>query len=106
MITREHGGITREHAAVDELRHLIEVRLIKATRRQRRRADTDASRDEGTLVARDRVLVDRDRDHLQNTLDARAINAIRPQVNQHQMVLGAAGDEAVAAVGHRGGERL
>ena len=59
-------------AAVDELGDGVEVRLLEAARRERRRADADAARDEGRLVAGDRVLVDRHVRLLDDRLDARA----------------------------------
>src|SRR5206468_556941 len=51
----------RQHR-IDQLRHPIHLRHPEPARRQRRRAQPDAARHERRLrIARDRVLVDRDR---------------------------------------------
>ena len=47
----------------------------------------------------------RQRTH-QHALDARAVDAGRAQVGEHDVVLGAAGDEGVAPLGQAGGEGL
>ena len=93
-------------ATMDELGHLRKVLLLKSARRERGSAHADASGDEGALVARHRVLVERNRRELEDRLDARAVDAARLEVDEKQVILRATGDEGVAAVGHRRRERF
>ncbi len=55
---------------------------------------------------RDCVFVGCDVDELEDALDAAPVDALGPQVHQHQVVLGAAGHQRVAQLLHRRGEGL
>mmetsp|Transcript_24738 Transcript_24738/g.80923 ORF Transcript_24738/g.80923 Transcript_24738/m.80923 type:complete len:488 (+) Transcript_24738:17-1480(+) len=92
------------HAAVDELGDGGEVLLRESARGERGRADADAARDEGGLVARHGVLVECNVGELEHGLDARAVDAGRLEVDEQQVVVRAARDERVAAFAHRVGE--
>src|SRR3546814_6897334 len=73
--------------------------LLVAARGDRGRADAQAGGDEGLLrVVGHRVLVDGDVGLAQRGLRVLAGDALADHVDQHQVVLGAAGNDAVAAV--------
>ena len=78
-----------------------------AARRDRRRADADAARDHRRiLIERDRVLVDRDAGLAERRLGHLAGDALREDVDQHQVIVGAAADQAEAGGRQRRGEPL
>ena len=85
-----------------DLSHLVRAH---ATRRHRRGSDPDPRRGVGRLaVERDLVLVDGDPDLVEQVLGVLAGHAERHHVGEHQVVVGAARDEAGAAAGQRLGE--
>lgn len=67
--------------------------LAEAAARQRRRAHADAGRVDRRRVARHRVLVHGQARCLAHALDARAIDARGPQVDEEEVVVRAAGHE-------------
>ena len=79
-----------------------------ATRRHRRRADPDPGRRvRGLRVERDLVLVDGDADFVEQGLPFTPRDAERQDVDEHEVIVGAAGHEPSAApcerLGHRRG---
>merc|ERR1719409_1972994 len=64
------------HAAVEEVDDRLEVGLVEASARERRRAHAHAARRQGRLVARDRVLVQGDVRLLEDGFDARAVDLL------------------------------
>lgn len=76
--------------AVDELGDLVEVGLDEPARRQGRGAHAESPRNEGRDVPGDRVLVGGDVRQLEHALDARAVDALGPQVGEHDVVVGSA----------------
>ena len=68
-------------------------------------ADAQAGGDERRLgVVGDRVLVQRDAGAVERLLGHLAGDAEGPEVDEHEVVVGAAGDDAEALVGQGGGE--
>mmetsp|Transcript_46937 Transcript_46937/g.93525 ORF Transcript_46937/g.93525 Transcript_46937/m.93525 type:complete len:415 (+) Transcript_46937:429-1673(+) len=76
------------HAPVKELTDRLEVCLFEATRCHRRRADAHAARRHRRDVSVHRILVECNVNLLEHLLNLRAGQAERPQVPQHQVVLG------------------
>merc|ERR1719337_225138 len=74
-------------AAVQEARHLHEVRLLHAARRHGRRAHAAAARAQGGLVARHAVAVHADAHGLAHLLDLAARETERAQVPEHEVVV-------------------
>ena len=69
-------------------------------------ADADAARFErGGGVERDAVLVHGDAGLVERFLGDLAVEALRAEVDEHEVVVGAAGDDAEPVAGERGGER-
>ncbi|ABA53161.1 hypothetical protein BURPS1710b_A2107 [Burkholderia pseudomallei 1710b] len=86
---------------------LAELRCAEAARRARRRAEADARRDRRLLrIERNAVLVARDARALERLLDLRALQALRAQIDEQQMVVGAARHEIDAARLQHVAERL
>mmetsp|Transcript_100113 Transcript_100113/g.321083 ORF Transcript_100113/g.321083 Transcript_100113/m.321083 type:complete len:204 (-) Transcript_100113:1133-1744(-) len=77
----------------DEPTHLLEVLLHEAAGRHRRGPHTQAVWVHSALVAGDRVLVEHDGCGLAHDLRLVAIHALRAEVYQAEVVVGAAGDE-------------
>merc|ERR1719433_2508960 len=90
----------------DELAHAHEILLHEAPRGHRRRPQAEAVRIHGALVARDRVLVGHQRDHVGDELRLVPVHPLRPQVHEDEVVVGAAGDEVEAAGPERVAQRL
>lgn len=74
---------------VDKSCDLLEVLLGEAARRQSRGAHSEASWHQGWLVSWDSVLVGSNVGQLKYALHTAAIDALAPQVHQHQVVLSA-----------------
>ena len=88
--------------AVDQLGDAHHLRRAHAARGERRRAEADAAGDERRLrVVRDGVLVDRDAGLVERLLGDLAGEALGPEVDQHQVVVGAARDDGEAALDQR-----
>ena len=82
--------------AVDEARDLHEVALDEAARGHEGRSEANSAGNEGLGVARDRVLVAVDAGLLHDGVDARAVDALVAEVDEDEVVVGAAADEDVA----------
>src|SRR5690606_13998829 len=83
------------------------VVLAIAAGSDRRRADAKARGDEGLLrIVGHGILVDRDMGLAQRFLGRLAGDRLADHVDQHQVVFGAAGDDAVAALDDHPGHRL
>ena len=93
-------------ALVDEVDDGLEVLLLQPAGRERGGADSHAAGDERLQVARDRVLVERDAALLQDKVDACAVDARLAQVEEDQVVVGAAADDVVALGDQALGEAL
>mmetsp|Transcript_17647 Transcript_17647/g.56218 ORF Transcript_17647/g.56218 Transcript_17647/m.56218 type:complete len:334 (+) Transcript_17647:94-1095(+) len=91
---------------VQVLRHPHEIGLAETARGQRRRADANPAGRGGGDVATHCVLVERDADRLGELLELGAGQPLRPQVPEHEVVVGTARDDGVASRHERGGERL
>ena len=79
----------------------------KAARRARRGAEADARGDEGRArVVGNAVLVAGDRGAVEALFGRLAGDLLGREIDQHQMVIGAAGDDFEAVFLKRGGERL
>jgi hypothetical protein len=97
---RQHGFVVRgiEHVG-DQVGDLLGLDLGEAARGHRRRADADAAGDEGLLrIVRDRVLVDGDVGAAQDRFGFLAGDVLGLQVDQEDVRLGAAGNDAQAAL--------
>src|SRR5690606_29882477 len=95
-----------EHVA-DPVGQVDAVLLAIAAGGDRRRTCAQARSDEGLLrIVGDRVLVDRDVRLAQRFLGRLAGNRLADHVDQHQVVLGTAGDDLVAALDDCPGHRL
>ena len=90
-------------AQVDRLAQKVgdddEILLDETARGHRRSADADAARGQRAGVAEDGVLVQSDVKKVAQVLHLASSQAERTQIPEHQVVVGAAGDEAVA-LGH------
>src|SRR4029079_2922305 len=68
-------------------------------------ADADAAGlEDGEGVEGDAVFVDGDAGFIEDFLGDLAVEVFRPEVDEHEVVIGAAGDDAVAVLGEAGGE--
>ena len=75
----------------------VHLRLAHAARRDRGRADADAARHHRrVLIEGDGVLVDGDAGLVERGLGDLAGDALREHVHEHQVIVGAAADEAEA----------
>ena len=93
--------VRRLQRAREELADDVHLGFAHAARRDRRRADADAARDHRRiLIERDRVLVDRDARLAQRRLRHFAGDPLGEDIDEHEVVVGAAADEAEA----RGGQ--
>ena len=91
--------------ADDQVADHVHRLLAHAARRDGGRADADAAGDHGrVLVERDRVLVDGDARLAERRLRDLAGEALREDVHQHQVIVGAAADQPEAAAGEHAGE--
>ncbi|ENN85865.1 hypothetical protein RHSP_17832 [Rhizobium freirei PRF 81] len=91
----------------DQIADFPEVGFLEAARRAGRRAEADARRDEGLFrVERDAVLVAGDVGTAEGGLRTLAGGVLLAQVDQHQVVVGAAGDDVDAAGNQRFGQSL
>ena len=89
--------VRRLQRAREQLADDVHLGFAHAARRHRRRADADAARDHRRiLIERNRVLVDRDARLAERRLRDLAGDALREDVDEHQVVVGAAADEAEA----------
>ena len=87
---------------IDALCDLQHILFHQAASRHGRGADADAGGDERAAgLAGHGVLVDRDVDFIQTVLQHLAGDLQPDQIQQHQMVVGAAGDDLLAAL-HQG----
>ncbi len=85
----------------------VHLGLAHAAGGHRRRADADAARDHRRiLIERNRVLVDRDAGLAERRLGHLARDAFREHVHEHQVVVGAAADEAESRSDQRAREPL
>ena len=83
--------------SVADLAHLVRA---KAARRRRGRAHADAGRRvRRQRIERDRVLVHRDADAVEDVLRLLARDAERRDIDEHQMVVRATGDDLRAVLG-------
>ena len=81
---------------------LRDLRFLEATRRDRGRADADAAGDHRRArIVRHRVLVDRDVSTAERGVRFLARHVLVGQVDQEQMVVGAAGDDLDSRVAGR-----
>ena len=79
----------------DDIADLAHILFLETACRKRRRSETDAARDErGQRFKRDGVAVGRDVYFVQNVLRLFAGDAFARQIDQHQMIVRAAGDDA------------
>lgn len=81
---------------VDDVSDANKVVFSETTSGHGRSAHAKATRDKSGAVARDSVLVGRDTNKLEDTLNATAVNAMRLEVGKDKVVIGAAADKAVA----------
>ena len=95
-----------EHAR-DELGDLIHLGFAHAARGHRRRAEADAAgHHRRILIEGDRVLVDGDAGLAERGLGDLAGDALREHVDEHDVVVGAAADDAEAGGCERRGQPL
>ena len=100
------GPETLEHVG-DHVGDVAELGDAEAAGGAGRRADADAAGlDRGQGIERDAVLVAGDRRALERLVGVFAGDAQRPEVDQCEMGVGAAGDEIGAALLEAAGERL
>ncbi len=86
----------------DPLANLPHLGLLHAARGQRRSADADAAGLHRRIgVERDGVLVHRDACVVQRVLGFAAQHALGENIDQHEVRVGAAGNDAEAFVGQR-----
>ena len=83
-------------AAIDELHYLDNVRLLEASRGERRSAQANAARIQGRLVAGNGVLIAGNGHLLEDALGTGAVQAKWTQVKRHEVVVRATGDNGVA----------
>jgi len=85
-----------EHDVTDELADALALLLAESSRGRGSGAHTDATRHEGgALLAGNRVLVDGDADLIERKLDVAPRDVTRRgEVDEEQVVVGAAGHEA------------
>mmetsp|Transcript_5467 Transcript_5467/g.19950 ORF Transcript_5467/g.19950 Transcript_5467/m.19950 type:complete len:215 (-) Transcript_5467:873-1517(-) len=95
LTARRLDGGRQLDAAVDEVCHRHEVLLDEASGGHGGGTDADAAGDDGGAVAGHGVLVEGDGGALQHGLHARAVEALGAQVQQHEVVVGAARDQRV-----------
>ena len=89
---------------VGDLEHLF---FFHAARGDGGRADADAAGFEDRLgVERDAVLVHGDAGAIENLLRFFAVDVLRAKIDEHEVIVGAAGDDAVTVFGQAGGERF
>ena len=86
---RYHVVIGAELLPVHKTGNLAEVRLGEASGSQGRCSHPEAARHQSRFVSGDSVLVGCNVGELQHALHPAAVNALAPQVNQHQVVLSA-----------------
>merc|ERR1740130_2072365 len=89
---------------VKEPCNLLEVLRVAATGRHRRSADAHTARRQRGDIARDTVAVQGHRRGLTNLLDFAASEAVRTDVPQHQMIVGAITSKLVP-LGHHGSRK-
>mmetsp|Transcript_21342 Transcript_21342/g.53786 ORF Transcript_21342/g.53786 Transcript_21342/m.53786 type:complete len:436 (+) Transcript_21342:112-1419(+) len=94
------------HGLVHKFRHLVKVGLGEAAAGEGGRAHAEAAGHQRAHVAGHRVLVGGDVRQLQHLLHARAVHALGAQVDEAQVVVGAAGHQRVAALLHAHRQRL
>src|SRR3546814_8927987 len=89
-----------QHAA-DEGAHLLELAAAEAARGRRRRAEADAGSDRRLFrIEGNAVLVAGDARAVEALLGDVAGQPLRPQVDQHEVVVGAAGDDVERSEEH------
>lgn len=100
------------HGAIDDVSHARKVLFREPAGGHGGRADAQTAGRQRRLVAGDGILVGSDADEFQHALDAAAVDALRLEVDQDEMVVGAAADNGVAqavlvlGLAEAGGERL
>src|SRR5690242_12465474 len=101
-----HAVVTgRAQDLADDAGHLLHLRLVHAERGRAGRPHADAAGGERRQrVERDGVLVQRDADVVARGLGVGAGDVERPQVDQREVRVGAAGDDPQALLGEAGRE--
>ena len=90
--------VGRRQRARDQLANRLHLRFAHPARGHRRRADADPARDHRRIrIERNGVLVDGDAGLVERRLGHLAGNPLREDVDEHQVVVGAAADEAESA---------
>src|SRR5688572_11458872 len=106
FMVRAAFGEAVEYVA-DEVPDFLELADAEPARGPGRRAETDARGDGGPLrVERHAVLVAGDPRTLERLLGLVALHPLGAEIDQHQVVVGAAGNDGAAALLHHVGQRL
>ncbi len=91
----------------EEIRDLQHFLFSHAARCDGRRTDADTTRLEDWIsIEGDPVLVYGDAGAIENFLRLFAVNFLRAKIDEHQMIIGAAGDDAVTMFGQAGIKRF
>src|SRR5204863_5367564 len=91
----------------EEIRDLQHFLFSHAARCDGRRTDADTTRLEDWIsIEGDPVLVYGDAGAIENFLRLFAVNFLRAKIDEHQMIIGAAGDDAVTMFGQAGSKRF